>query len=92
MRVFIVMCLLTAIEHNLRHPPGTLKNKVGFVIYTSEGPLKDETMFSAYRKERALKSRHKSMLPFVTQIAAQTKYQLQVFGSGRAREAEEIFK
>lgn len=81
----MVVYLFAAIEHYLRRPPWTLENKVGFVTHTSKGSLKGETMFSAYRKERTLKSR-------VTQIAAQTKYLLQVFGSGRAREAEEIFK
>lgn len=59
---------------------------MGFVIHTSEGLLKDETMLSTYRKETTLKLRHKSMLPLLTQIVAQTKYQLQMFWSGRVRQ------
>lgn len=43
-------------------------------------------MLSTYRKETTLKLRHKSMLPLLTQIVAQTKYQLQMFWSGRVRQ------
>lgn len=61
---------------------------MGFAIHTSEGPLKSETMFSFYRKEETLKSRHKNMLPLVTQIAAQIntncKY-LGLAGQGRLK-------
>lgn len=53
---------------------------MGFAIHTSEGPLKSETVFSFCRKLETLKSKHKSMLPLVTQIAAQNNTNCKCLG------------